>query len=103
MSTDTGSEMREMRVDGGMVENGLLMQFQADIVGLDVVVPEITETTVLGAAYGAGINAGVWAGPEDVSRSWREKTRYEPAMDPTEIDRLSQGWSKALERSLGWA
>jgi glycerol kinase len=103
MSTDTGSEMREMRVDGGMVENGLLMQFQADIVGLDVVVPEITETTVLGAAYGAGINAGVWAGPEDVSQGWREKTRYTPSMPATEIDRLSTGWSKALERSLGWA
>jgi glycerol kinase len=103
MRTDTGTEMRELRVDGGMVENGLLMQFQADIVGLDVVVPEITETTVLGAAYGAGINAGVWGGPEDVSRSWREQTRYEPTMDAAEVDRLSIGWSKALQRSLNWA
>ncbi len=102
MSTDTGSEMREMRVDGGMVENGLLMQFQADIVGLDVVVPEITETTVLGAAYGAGINAGIWAGPEDVSRGWREHTRYTPSMSAAEVERLSTGWSKALERSLNW-
>jgi glycerol kinase len=103
MRIDTGSDMRELRVDGGMVENRLLMQFQADIVGLDVVVPEITETTVLGAAYGAGIDAGLWDGPQDVSRRWREQTRYEPAMAATEVERLSTGWSKALDRSLNWA
>ena len=103
MSSDTGSDMRELRVDGGMVDNKLLMQFQADIVGLDVVVPAVTETTVIGAAYGAGIDAGVWGGPEDVSQRWREKTRYTPAMSASDIDKLSAGWSKALERSLGWA
>jgi glycerol kinase len=103
MRADTGSDMRELRVDGGMVGNRLLMQFQADIVGLDVVVPEVTETTVLGAGYGAGIDAGVWAGPEDVSQRWREQTRFTPSMSEADIADLSTGWSKALERSLGWA
>jgi glycerol kinase len=103
MRTDTGSNMRELRVDGGMVENGLLMQFQADIIGLDVVVPAVIETTVLGAGYGAGIDAGVWAGPEQVAKQWREESRYQPSMPTDEIDRLAAGWSKALERSLNWA
>lgn len=103
MRTDTGSDMRELRVDGGMVENGLLMQFQADILGLEVVVPAVTETTVLGAAYGAGIDAGLWDGPEDVAKQWREQTRFTPTMATDEVDRLSTGWSKALERSLNWA
>jgi glycerol kinase len=103
MRTDTGSNMRELRVDGGMVENGLLMQFQADIIGLDVVVPAVIETTVLGAGYGAGIDAGVWAGPEQVAKQWREESRYQPSMPTDEIDRLAAGWSKALARSLNWA
>lgn len=103
MRIDTGSDMRELRVDGGMVGNALLMQFQADIIGMDVVVPAVTETTVLGAAYGAGIDAGVWDGPQDVGNRWREQTRYTPAMPPAEVERLSVGWSKALERSLNWA
>jgi glycerol kinase len=103
MRADTGSDVRELRVDGGMVDNALLMQFQADIVGQDVVVPAVTETTVLGAAYGAGIDAGLWAGPDDVARQWRERMRYTPSMGRSEVDRLSEGWSKALERSLNWA
>lgn len=103
MRADTGSGLREVRVDGGMVENALLMQFQADIVGLDVVVPEVTETTVLGAAYGAGIDAGMWKGPEEVATGWREQKRYAPAMAQPEVDRLTAGWTKALERSLNWA
>jgi len=103
MRADTGTDMREMRVDGGMVENALLMQFQSDIVGLDVVVPAVTETTVLGAAYGAGIDAGIWQGPEDVAKRWREQSRYTPAMPQADVDRLSAGWSKATQRSLDWA
>jgi len=102
MVADTGRELSELRVDGGMVSNTLLMRFQADILGIDVVVPSITETTVLGAAFGAGIAAGVWSDADDVSHRWREAVRYRPSMENEMRDRLLRGWDKAIERSLGW-
>lgn len=102
MVADTGRGLPELRVDGGMVANTLLMRFQADILGIDVVVPSITETTVLGAAFGAGMAAGVWSDAEDVSHRWQEAIRYRPAIDGAVRDRLLRGWSKAVDRSLNW-
>lgn len=102
MAADTGRSLSEVRVDGGMVGNSLLMAFQADILGMDVVVPQTVETTVAGAAYGAGIATGLWSGTDDVAAHWREATRYEPGMGHVERVRLLAGWSKAVQRSYGW-
>lgn len=102
MVADTGRELPELRVDGGMVANRLLMRFQADIAGIDVVVPAVTETTVLGAAFGAGIAAGMWDGPREVAHHWQEEVRYRPSMDDDVRERYLRGWSKAVDRSLNW-
>ena len=80
--------------------NAWLMQFQADVLGVPVVVPEVAETTALGAAYLAGVATGLWS-EADVAAMWREAARYEPAMDESERDRLLRGWRRALERSRG--
>jgi glycerol kinase len=98
----SGEALSELRADGGAVENAWLMQFQADVLGVPVVVPEIAETTALGAAYLAGIGAGVWSASE-VAERWREAARYEPAMSPDERESLLGSWHRALERSRGWS
>jgi glycerol kinase len=85
-----------------MVANHLLMQFQADILDMDVVVPEIIETTALGAAYGAGLNAGVWDGPAALRDHWRELRRFVPDMPAATRADLTRGWLKAVDRSLDW-
>ncbi len=97
-----GERLTELKADGGAVANRWLMQFQADVLGVPVVVPEVAETTALGAAYLAGIAAGVWT-REQVGEMWRQAARYEPAMGEDERQTLLAGWSRALERSLGWA
>ena len=102
MEEDTGERLDEVKVDGGMVANSLLMGFQADILDTDVVVPRVVETTVLGAAFGAGLATGVWSSTDDVVAHWREAARYRPSMDAEDRDRLLAGWSKAVERSMGW-
>jgi glycerol kinase len=102
MERDTGVALSEIRVDGGMVGNSLLMRFQADILDMDVVVPAVIETTVLGAAFGAGLATGVWSGTSDIARHWREAVRYTPSMPEAERQRLLAGWSKAVDRSFGW-
>jgi glycerol kinase len=102
MRDDTATVLTDLRVDGGMVANSLLMQFQADILGIDVVVPAQIETTAFGAAYGAGIDAGVWAGAEDVRSHWKESLRYEPLFGDQRRDALAASWSKAVDRSLDW-
>jgi glycerol kinase len=102
MESDTGDALSELRVDGGMVANGLLMQFLADVLQMDVVLPANVETTVLGAAYGAGLAAGVWASTESIEKHWAEGARYHPSITSSERDVLVAGWDKALERSLGW-
>ncbi len=102
MKHDAGVELSELRVDGGMVGNELLMQFQADILGLPVVVPRITETTVLGAAYAAGLATGYWPNPDAIRNKWAESHRYAPAMTDATRTTLLAGWNKAVERSLGW-
>jgi glycerol kinase len=98
----SGDRLAELRADGGAVANGWLMQFQADVLGASVVVPEIAETTALGAAYLAGIATGAWTA-EQVGEMWREAARYEPRMGEDERRALLSDWHRALERSRGWA
>ncbi|GAA1365851.1 glycerol kinase GlpK [Arthrobacter rhombi] len=102
MNADSGVDLTELRVDGGMVANELLMQFQADILDVDVVRPEVAETTALGAAYAAGIAVGFWDGEDDVVANWREGKRWSPAMDSTERDRQYRLWNKAVTKTLDW-
>ena len=103
MQRDAGLTLVELRVDGGAARNDLAMQFQADILGLDVVRPQVTETTALGAAYLAGLQCGFWADLETVARHWREERRFRPALDAARRTRLRTDWTRAVERSRGWA
>jgi glycerol kinase len=102
METASGEPLTELRADGGATANGWLMQFQADILGVPVVVPEIAETTALGAAYLAGVGVGLWT-IDHVASSWREKRRYEPSMSADERETLIRDWHRALDRARGWA
>ncbi len=102
MNADAGIELTELKVDGGMTANETLMQFQADILGVDVVRPEVTETTALGAAYAAGIAVGYWEGEQDVIRNWSEGQRWRPRMDADERARLMRSWKKAVTKTLDW-
>jgi glycerol kinase len=97
-----GEGLEVLKADGGAVQNGWLMQFQADVLGAPVVVPEIAETTALGAAYLAGIATGVWDA-EEVEAMWREAARYEPRMGEDERRTLLADWRRAVERAKGWA
>ena len=101
-SAAVGSGLTELKVDGGMTRDELLMQFQADQLGVPVVRPTVLETTALGAAYAAGIAVGFWSGTDDVVANWAEGRRWEPAMEPTERERLFRNWAKAVERTLDW-
>ncbi|MFL0579786.1 glycerol kinase GlpK [Dietzia sp. 179-F 9C3 NHS] len=103
MVADAGEKPDSLRVDGGMVVNDFLMQFQADILGVAVVRPEVTETTALGAAFAAGLAVGEWESPETLRDLWRENHRWEPEMDDDERERLLARWDDAVERTLGWA
>ncbi len=96
-----GVPLTELRADGGATANSWLMQFQADVLGVPVVVPEVSETTALGAAYLAGVGAGLWT-VDHVRQSYRERTRYEPAMGSDQRLTLLGRWHRALERSLAW-
>jgi glycerol kinase len=99
--TASGKRLEELRADGGAVVNAWLMKFQADILGVPVVVPEVSETTALGAAYLAGVATGLWSEAE-TRAMWREAARYEPTMGEDERDTLLHGWQRAVERSRGW-
>jgi glycerol kinase len=103
MEADSGVQLSELKVDGGMVGNELLMQFQADILGVPVVVPEVTETTVVGAAYAAGLATGYWTDPDDLRSHWVEQRRFEPTMNPETRSRYYASWKKAVEKSFDWA
>jgi glycerol kinase len=102
MTEDSGVELTELRVDGGMTANELLMQFQADVLGVDVVRPAVTETTALGAAFGAGLAVGGWSDTTELSSLWREAARWAPAMSSEDRERLTRRWHQAVDRSLGW-
>jgi glycerol kinase len=102
MTSDSGVSLTELRVDGGMTANEMLMQFQADVLGVDVVRPVVAETTALGAAYGAGLAAGVWSGLDEIRSMWSEDARWSPSMSAEQRDRLLSRWSQAIERSYAW-
>jgi glycerol kinase len=100
MEEASGERLEELRADGGAVENAWLMQFQADVLGIPVVVPETIETTAFGAACLAGVAVGTWT-EEDVRSLWRESARYEPGMSAEEREALLAGWHRALDRARG--
>ena len=103
MSRDSGIDSKEMKADGGAVGNSFLMQFQADMLGVPVEVPRITETTALGAAYLAGLATGYWESRAEISSRYKVGRRYEPVMSGEERDRLRGQWARAVERARGWA
>lgn len=102
MEQDAGVSLKSLRVDGGMVVNSLLMQFQADVLNGPVVCPRMTETTALGAAYAAGIAVGYWQNLDDLRQNWGVARTYESTMDDAQRQKLMRGWQKAIERSFGW-
>jgi glycerol kinase len=103
METDAGVETTTLRVDGGAVKNNFLCQLQADVLGLDVVRPEVDETTALGAAYAAGLAVGYWDSVDELRANWQVDEQFDREMDPAEADRRYRRWQEAVERSLDWA
>ncbi len=102
MKNDSGINIDVMRVDGGAVVNEFLMQFQADILGIPVDVPEINETTALGVAYLAGLGIGEFQNLDDIKTKWKLGKRYTPQMSDDEREQLCFNWRKAIERSRNW-
>ena len=103
MNADSGVDLESLKVDGGMVANDTLMQFQADILGVPVIRPKVAETTALGAAYAAGLATGYWASEDDLRNNWAEDKRWEPKMDASARDTAYRFWKKAVERTFDWA
>ncbi len=103
MEEDSGIKLRTLKVDGGAVANNFLMQFQADILGVDVYRPDIIETTALGAAYLAGLGVGFWTDKDEIAKRWKVDRVFKPEMEVERQEILYQGWRKAVERSLKWA
>jgi glycerol kinase len=102
MNADSGTDLSVLKVDGGMVRNDLLMQFQADILGVPVIRPMVSETTALGAAYAAGLAVGVWSGEKAIRNNWSADRRWDPQMDPPWREQLYAQWRKAVTRTLDW-
>jgi glycerol kinase len=102
MNADSGVALTSLKVDGGMVGNELLMQFQADILGVPVIRPVVAETTALGAAYAAGLAAGFWAGEDDIRNNWAQDKEWAPAMDEGTREKLYKQWKKAVTRTFDW-
>ena len=102
MNADSGVELTELRADGGMTNDNLLMQFQADQLGCKIVRPKVMETTALGAAYAAGIAVGFWEGESDVEANWAKKDEWNPGEDREEYDRTYRLWKKAVTRTFEW-
>ncbi len=102
MEADSKVSLKTLRVDGGAVVNNLLMQFQADILGVAVQRPKVAETTALGAAYLAGLAVGFWSSQEEVAHHWAIDRTFEPQMSADQRDSLYAGWKRAVERSLNW-
>jgi len=103
MNADSGVDLESLKVDGGMVVNDTLMQFQADILGVPVIRPKVAETTALGAAYAAGLATGFWNNEDELRENWVEDKRWEPQMDASARDTAFHFWKKAVERTFGWA
>jgi glycerol kinase len=103
MEADIGAALSELRVDGGASASDLLMQLQADILGMRIERPSITETTVCGAAYLAGLAVGVWKDIHSIEGEWKRERSFEPAMSPAKREKQLAGWGRAVERAKGWA
>lgn len=103
MTADSGLEIPALRVDGGAVANNFLMQFQADILGVPVQRPQVTETTALGAAYLAGLAVQFWDSEADIAGQWQVEREFTPQMSDDQRDSLYAGWQKAVERAQAWA
>jgi glycerol kinase len=101
MQRDAGAALSELRVDGGATANNLLMQFQADVLGVPVVRPCVLETTALGAAYLAGLAVGYWKGPDDITANWRVDRRFEPQLPRDRVSELRAHWNEAVSRTRG--
>ena len=102
MNADSGLPLVTLKVDGGMVHNELLMQFQADILGVPVIRPTLVETTALGAAYAAGLAVGLWSTVEELRTHWRRDKEWTPALDPVSRERLYRDWRRAVTRAFDW-
>ncbi|TML52897.1 MAG: glycerol kinase GlpK [Actinobacteria bacterium] len=102
MNTDSGVDLTSLKVDGGMVENELLMQFQADVLDVPVIRPTVAETTSLGAAYAAGLAVGFWSEVEDLRANWGKDKEWQPQMDPQEREKEYAFWKKAVTRTFDW-
>ncbi|RDH95825.1 glycerol kinase [Curtobacterium sp. AG1037] len=102
VNADSGVELTELKVDGGMTANDALMQFQADILNVPVVRPVVAETTALGAAYAAGLAVGFWANLDELRANWQEDKRWEPQLDDAERDRQLRLWKKAVTKTFDW-
>jgi glycerol kinase len=103
MQSDSTISLSELRVDGGATVNNHLMQFQSDLLRVDVVKPKITETTALGAAYLAGMAVNYWTGLEEIRKQWQVDQRFKPVMPVEEINSLIKGWYRAVSAVLQWA
>jgi glycerol kinase len=102
MNADSGVPLTALKVDGGMVANELLMQFQADILNVPVIRPVVAETTALGAAYAAGLAVGFWAGEDDIRNNWAKDKEWQPALDEEKRDALYNEWKKAVTKTFDW-
>ncbi len=102
MDADSGVPLKELKVDGGMVVNETLMQFQADLLNVDVVRPKVAETTALGAAYAAGLAVGYWESEDDIRNNWGEDKRWTPQMDEAAREKTYRNWKKAVTKTLDW-
>ncbi|MEX0720541.1 MAG: glycerol kinase GlpK [Balneolaceae bacterium] len=102
MEADSGIEIKELRVDGGATANDTLMQFQADILGIPIIRPQILETTALGAAYLAGLAVGFWANSDEIQKQWKVEKRFLPRMHEDNVQSLMKKWNKAVEKSKDW-
>jgi glycerol kinase len=103
MQKDSGAKLAELRVDGGAAANDLLMQFQADLLGVPVVRPRVLETTALGAAYLAGLTVDLWKSREELAQRWSAERRFEPRLDASKGSALMTRWREAVGRSRNWA
>jgi glycerol kinase len=102
MEADSGVKLTALKVDGGMVFNELLMQFQSDILGVPVVRPKVAETTALGAAYAAGLAVGFWTDYDELRAHWGVDKKWNPTMNAELRAGLYSGWKKAVTRTFGW-
>jgi glycerol kinase len=102
MNKDSGVELTSLKVDGGMVGNELLMQFQSDVLGVPVIRPKVSETTALGAAYAAGLAVGFWSGRQELKKNWAVDKTWQPAMDTNVSKTYYRQWKKAVDRTFDW-